>query len=384
MGGWRTVAGARRTGADRYRVPMAEHLGTRLQRRALDRAFEVAAAQVADGTVPFVVLGVADARGLIRLEAVTSERAPGVGATSICLLASITKPIVATTLLQLAEAGRFALTAPLQAWLPELDRPGRPPITAWHVLSHTTGIDDISVEDVLADGGGRAELLRRVYAAGQAAPPGSRYSYASVTFDLLVEAVERALGTPFETLLREGLVGPLGMVDTTFDPHPDRAARTAPVVIGALDGTHRPDMHERETTGAIVAGFTGLRLAGAGLWSTAQDLLRFGRAMLRGGELDGVRVLSPAFVALATREVTVNGIGGNVDRQLDEHYALGWGKPGAASPASPSAFGHGGVSGTRLWIDPAYDLVYVYLGGVWGLPSEPIDAVANAIYASLA
>ena len=59
----------------------------------------------------------------------------------------------------------------------------------------------------------------------------------------------------------------------------------------------------------MVAAYTALRLAGGGLWSTARDLVRFGRAMLRGGELDGVRVLGRPIVDLMTREVTVNGLG---------------------------------------------------------------------------
>ena len=50
-----------------------------------------------------------------------------------------------------------------------------------------------------------------------------------------------------------------------------------------------------------------------------------------------------------------------------EHYAIGWGKPPIASPASPAAFGHGGATGTRLWVDPAHDLVFLYLTGVWEL-----------------
>ncbi len=109
--------------------------------------------------------------------------------------------------------------------------------------------------------------------------------------------------------------------------------------------------------------------------------------MLRGGELDGVRVLSPAMVALMTREVTApvgaaGGIGWNANPLAADHYALGWGTPRADTIASPRAFGHGGVSGTRLWIDPAYDLVYVYLTGSWGSPTAPIDAVQAAIYAA--
>jgi CubicO group peptidase (beta-lactamase class C family) len=85
-----------------------------------------------------------------------------------------------------------------------------------------------------------------------------------------------------------------------------------------------------------------------------------------------------------TREVTVNGLGRTGDPLTDEHYALGWGKPGVASPASAAAFGHGGVSGTRLWIDPAHDLVFVYLTGRWGGAREAIDEVQLAVYGALA
>lgn len=367
----------------RYRCPVPGS-DTRLQRRALDRAYDLAADQVNAGTVPFVILGVADARGVIRLEAVTSPRAPDVGVDSVCLLASITKPIVATAVLQLVETGQLWLNAPLEQWLPELAKPAGQPFTVWHVLTHTTGIEDVDLEDLIAGGGGRDELLRRMVAAAPGASPGSRYRYASFTFDLLAEAVGRAIRIPLETLLRERLLEPLDMADTTFDPRPEHAKRVAPIGVGGWDGTRRADIHDLEQARRLVDGYTDLHLAGGGLWSTAHDLLRFGRAMLRGGELDGVRILSPAFVELSTREVTVGGLGAAPDRLADEHYALGWGKPGVASPASPSAFGHGGVSGTRLWIDPGHDLVFVYLSGAWGLPPEPIDAVANAIYAALA
>jgi CubicO group peptidase (beta-lactamase class C family) len=175
------------------------------------------------------------------------------------------------------------------------------------------------------------------------------------------------------------------MADTTFDPrpNPEQASRMAPVAVGGLEG------HGFREDPALVAGYTSLRLAGGGLWSTAPDLLRFGRAMLRGGELDGARVLSPAFVDLMTREVTAprevtwGGLGVQPDPLASDHYALAWGKPRVETAGSARAFGHGGVSGTRLWIDPAYDLVYVYLSGCWGLPIAPIDAVANTIYAAL-
>jgi CubicO group peptidase (beta-lactamase class C family) len=90
-----------------------------------------------------------------------------------------------------------------------------------------------------------------------------------------------------------------------------------------------------------------------------------------------------------TTEVTVPGrarhagLGVHDDPLRADHYALGWGKPGVASIGTPEAFGHGGASGTRLWIDPGLDLVYVYLSGVWGMAREPIDVVEAAIYAGL-
>ena len=133
-----------------------------------------------------------------------------------------------------------------------------------------------------------------------------------------------------------------------------------------------------------MAGYASLRLAGGGLWSTAADLLRFGRAMLRGGELDGVRVLGRPIVDLMTREVTVERPGD--DRQTGSPTTTTrWAgaSRGRHQPASPLAFGHGGVSGTRLWIDPAYDLVLVYLTGLWGGAREPIDEVVLAVYGAM-
>ncbi len=346
-----------------------------------DTAFTVAERQVAAGTVPFAIVAVAGAERLIRMDAFPPKDEPRIGTNAVCLLASITTPIVATAVMRLAQAGRFPLTVPLSRWLPELDAAGLTPFTAWHVLTHTTGIADIVLVDLLREGGDRAELLRRTIAQGQGWAPGSRFLYASFTFDLLAEAVERALDRPFETVLREELLDPLGMTATTFDLARAGELR-APIQVGNWDGSLRA-MPEGTDAEQAVAGYSSLRLAGGGLWSSAADLLRFGRAMLRGGELDGVRVLGRPTVELMTREVTVNGLGAMPDRLLGEHYAMGWGKPGTAEPASPLAFGHGGVSGTRLWIDPAYDLVFVYLTGQWGGAREAIDSVQLAIYGAL-
>jgi CubicO group peptidase (beta-lactamase class C family) len=352
-----------------------------MARRTFDLAFTVAARQVGNGDVPFVVLAVAGADGLERLEAYPPAAGPRIGSEAVCLLASITKPIVATAVMHLAETGRFPITAPLSRWLPELDEAGLQPFTAWHVLTHTTGLSDIRLPDLLLSGGGRPELLQQTIAAGQRWSPGSRFEYASFTFDLLAEAITRALGRPFEEILHVEVLDPLGMNGTTF--HHQRAGdRRAPVTLGDWDGS-APDIPDGISDEDMVIAFSSLHLAGGGLWSTARDLVRFGRAMLRGGELDGVRILGRPVLEQMTREVTVDGLGATGDPLTDEHYAMGWGKPGPASPASPAAFMHGGVSGTRLVVDPAQDLVLVYLTGQWGGAVEAIDQVVMAAYGSL-
>ena len=326
--------------------------------------------------MPFVILGIADREGTVRLESFGTLDGPRTGVAAICLLASVTKPIVATAVMREVEAGRLDLAQPLDVWLPELARAGAAPYTAWHVLTHTSGVGDVDVEALLLAGGDRDELLRRAFALPQLTAPGSAFRYATAPFDILAEAVARRTGRPFEDVLRDNVLDPLGMTATAFVPGPDATPRIAPVAVDlpALAGI---------PASALVAGYTGLRLAGGGLWSTATDVLRFGRAMLRGGELDGRRVLSPAFVDLMTREVTVGGMGAAEDVQRAEHYAIGWGKPGIASPASAASFGHGGASGTRLWVDPVKDLVFLYLTGAWAMGHEPIDAVQHAVYAAL-
>jgi CubicO group peptidase (beta-lactamase class C family) len=353
------------------------------RRRALQPAFDVARAQVESGAVPFAILGIAGADGVVRLEAFGEGGGRRIGTDAVCQLASITKSVTAIGVLQLVEAGTITLEQPINGWAPALVNEAWAPITPWHVLTHTTGIDDVDLESILRHGQGRDDLLRHLRAMSQATPPGSRFHYVSFTFDLLVEAIAVRTSEPYEAALRRRVLEPLGMAATTFDPVADGLTdRIAPLAMALPDGTFADDP-------GLLAAYSALHLAGGGLWSSAEDLLRLGRSMLRLGELDGARVLSPAYVDLMTREVTVpaasrvDGLGSNADPLRADHYALGWGKPGVASIGSPSAFGHGGVSGTRLWIDPSLDLAYVYLSGAWGMSREPIDVVEAAIYAGL-
>ena len=356
--------------------------GVRLDAAALDPAFALAAGQVADGTAPFVILAVADREGTIRAEAFPGPAAPGIDVDSICLLASITKPFLATAVMQLVADGRVTLADAIERYVPEFATPGKPRVTVWHLLTHTSGIADLDVLEMVAGGAGRAELVRFAATAPIGFRPGSRFEYVSSTFDLLAALIEKVTKEPHAAYLRRAIWEPLRLRDTTFDPW-DRAARVAPVGEALPPGSPRPWAPGARTAQEWRA-FSSLELPGGGLFATAGDVLRFGRAMLRGGELDGVRILPSSFVDLMTREQTVGRLGEAGDPLQAPHYALGWGKPNPRTVAgSPEAFGHGGATGTRLWVDPRHDLVFVYLSGVWNYPSRPIDVALQAVHAAL-
>lgn len=349
-----------------------------IDRSALGRAFDVAARHVADGAAPWCVLGVATRDRVVRVDAWGNGPAgAAIGTESVGLVASITKPIVATMVLQLVAEGSLALDEPLERLLPESADPQLgPPVTAWHLLTHTSGLADLDLEDLLGRGTSHEDVVRRLLREPRRAAPGSAFVYASATFDLLAALVTRLDGRPYPEALSARVLEPLGMHATTFDPRPASLGRMVrPLTAPLPQGTPLPD--------ATLDGFIRLAMPGAGLWSTAGDLLRFGRAFARGGELDGARILPQAFVDLMTREVTVGGLGAATNPLESEHYALGWGTAAISDPGSRRSFFHGGITGTRLWVDPPNDLVVAYLTGAWDQPAWPADAVVNAVYAAL-
>ena len=160
-------------------------------------------------------------------------------------------------------------------------------------------------------------------------------------------------------------------------------ARIAPVLPPGVPGAAPPGV-AREERLAELRHLISMALPSGGLWSSAADLVRLGRAMLGGGELEGVRVLPPAYVSLMTREQTVGSLAAVDDPLRAPHHALGWAKPDPRTdPASSASFGHSGTTGTRLWIDPLHDLVVVYLTGAQGFPHRLIDMTVEAVYAAL-
>jgi serine-type D-Ala-D-Ala carboxypeptidase len=338
---------------------------------AMDRlahAARVADDAVARGQHPGALIVVANSA-----ERVWTHLAPGadgLSEQSIFLLASITKPIVSTAVMRLVEEGRLALNLPVAHYIPEFAAHGKARVTTYHLLTHTSGLEEARwAEELSGRGAPPADYVRAACESYLHFEPGERCEYCSLSFAILGELIARLGGRPYPDYLREHVFAPLGMRDTAFQPIDP--ARAAPVY----------DAGDPEQ----VANFTAAAHPGGGLWSTASDLVAFGQALLRGGVYNGHRLIGPAALDTMTRNYT-RGMVELVDRYAEPfNYGLGWGKPdpNGSTLGSERAYGHGGATGTYLWVDPAWDLAFIFLTNRWGLETDTARRALNAVYGAL-
>ncbi|MEO1497154.1 MAG: serine hydrolase domain-containing protein [Planctomycetota bacterium] len=263
-------------------------------------------------------------------------------------MASVTKPVAtATSVMLLVERGRLRLADRIAKHLPGLTGEGTKAITVEQLLTHNAGyVPDNPLADFQH---GVDEAWRRLLALEPKWPPGSTFKYSDVGFELLGRIVENVDGRPLDRFAREEIFEPLGMNETGYLPAAalrDRAAaseqRDGEWLVGEV---HDPRAH-------LLGGVAGH----AGLFSTAEDLARYARCLLRGGTLDGARLMSPLTLAEMTRprDVASNLRGAGWD--MRSGYSSNRGEL-----LSPQAFGHGGFTGTAMWIDPANDLFVIFL-----------------------
>ena len=295
---------------------------------------------------------------------------------SIFVIMSMTKPIVSAALMMLYEEGHFLLTDPITDWIPELEGkevivndeygshrvPAEGPINIRHVLSHTAGVDPIRAALTTEE----LELLPRAATLEQTlirrAPlplsfePGSDWQYGSST-DYVALLVERISGTSLVDYLQQNIFDPLQMVDTHYIVPKDKVDRVAAVysptgLNQSIDLFRAPEYQETTYFGGV-----------AGLSSTVSDYWRFSQMLLNGGELDGVRLLSPKTINLmisnhsGDNDVYIRGPGYT--------FGLGFGivnDPGTArDPLTPGTFSWGGAWGTIFFVDPVENLIGIMM-----------------------
>jgi len=337
-------------------------------------AREIAAAYVADGTVPCAAFGVIDAAGHSVCAFVNGSERP-LDREAVFFLASITKGVVATAVMRYVDEGRLDLRAPLGRYLPELEGTAAADVSAWHVLTHTSGLPDMPIDSMRHERPTYAHSLEFVRESTALSPPGAAYAYNSVSFILLAETMARLSGTSFAEALRSRLTEPLGMRDTTFDARPLRD-RVVPV--------HGLGVDNWLVQKVLLRFLAAAQMPGGGIFGTLPDLLTLGRSLLPPDpDGPGPRVLSQAAVDEMTRNHTEgmrHRSGDGVEREVRQ--ALGWRKPQRDWPGSERAFTHGGISGGRLWVDPDAGIAVGFLSNLWQAPIEVsisvIDAIAQA------
>jgi uncharacterized protein YbbC (DUF1343 family)/CubicO group peptidase (beta-lactamase class C family) len=264
--------------------------------------------------------------------------------------ASLTK-VVATTpaVMLLVERGQVELDATVATYLMEFAGDGRESITVRHLLTHTSGLrPGISTQTGWI---GYDEGIALACEERPTQPAGSTFRYSDVNFILLGELVRRVSGSSLDGFVEREFYRPLQMRDTGFLPPAHLRERIAPT-------TKEGDVVLR----GVVHDPTARRMGGvaghAGLFTTANDLARFARMLLRGGELERERVLDPETVRMMTQvqsPATVpdrRGLGWDIDSRFA-------GPRGAHFPVG--SFGHTGWTGTSLWMDPFSETFVVLL-----------------------
>jgi beta-N-acetylhexosaminidase len=281
-------------------------------------------------------------------------------------LASLTKVVATTTLAMLAVSeGKLALDAPVQRYLPAFRGPGKELVTIRHLLTHSGGLPADPSPGLWQQTPNADSALRVVNAYPLDTAPGTRMVYSDLGAIVLGEVIEKIYGDLLDRLAERKIFGPLGMPSTRFRPPESWLPRIAPT---EYDTTWRKRIVRGEVHDENAAWLGGV--AGhAGLFGSAEDLLRFGEWLLEtrsrqdgkpGNLRTGISSSRPPVLPSVVREFSrrQNVVPGS-------SRALGWDTPAPGNSAGtrldPNSFGHTGFTGTSIWIDPSRDLVIVLL-----------------------
>jgi CubicO group peptidase (beta-lactamase class C family) len=335
---------------------------------------------------------------------------------SIFRIYSMTKPITGVAMMILFEEGKWRLDDPVTRYIPEfktlkvmagVDNLGAPiledmkrPPTMREVMSHTAGFgygleDKIYVdkqyrEKRVLGASSLKDMIDRTATIPLVYQPGTSWRYSSAV-DIQGYLVEKLSGQKFSDFLRDRIFTPLRMKDTAFYVPPEKAQRLAAVYVGNRETKKIEEA--KDLFGNPMPTYLqppAMESGGGGLVSTTMDYARFAQMLANKGELDGVRILSPATVELMDTNVIpkVALVTSNGNGVAGFNEAVGFGldlmvvkDPRAAgSLEGAGTMSWGGAAGTWFWVDPANDLVFVgmiqRMGGTGG---DDLGAMARTL-----
>jgi CubicO group peptidase (beta-lactamase class C family) len=333
---------------------------------------------------------------------------------TIFRIASQTKALTSTAIMQLIEEGALTLNTRVSTLIPSFARtsvavanargrvtqvPAERPITIRDLLTHTAGISygtessvaDMYEEKGLGPGAGMGwytadkdepvcDTMDRLGTLPFVAQPGAEWVYGYNT-DILGCIVEKVSGLSLDVYLRERILAPLEMKDTQFFLPAAQKHRLAAVYASGTDGKYVRALEGARGQGHYVDGPRRNFAGGAGLLSTARDYARFLEAMRRGGSLDGVRILSP----LAVKLMSTNQVG-TLHATDGRGFGLGFetvDRFGASGMSHEGAFGWGGAYGSLYRVDPEARLTMVLMFQLIPNTTDIRDVFPTLIYQAL-
>jgi CubicO group peptidase (beta-lactamase class C family) len=337
------------------------------------------------------------------------EKKRPVAQDSVFRIYSMTKPIVSVGLMMLWEQGLFQLDDPVHKFIPSWKdqrvfvggnhpnwktTPVERPMNVRDLLSHQSGLTYGFMERTNVDAAyrkaGIADLSRRVgYTSKEMVEelasvplefsPGTRWNY-SVSTDVCGHLIELISGQRLDAYLKEYVLQPLGMSDTSFVVGDDRTKRVAANYQRQRDDRLTLIDDPAKSAYRECTFFSG----GGGLVSTAHDYFRFASMMLHKGTLDGIHLLGRKTVELMTtnhlpdgQDLTNLAFPGMFTETGYYGVGFGLGFSVMQSPAramisgTPGEFAWGGAAGTAFWIDPGEQMIVVFMTQIMqmGLPS---------------
>ena len=371
-----------------FPVTTPESVGLRSD--ALNKIDVIANDAIAKGAAPGCVVLVAKEGKIVYNKAfgyTNFDKKEPITTDMVYDLASVTK-VSATTvsIMKLYEEGKIDLNKTLGDYLPWVKSSDKAPLKLNDILLHQAGLNPFIpfYREVIDTATGKPKpeyfstakdaqhqfraaeglyvrndwedtLYKRILQSKLTAP--DHYVYSDNDFIFLGKIVEAVSGKPLNEYVRETFYEPLHMTSTTFRP---RELMPIDLIVPTEEEKHfrqqliRGDVHDEGA--AMFGGVAGH----AGLFSNSYDLAQLYQMLLNGGELNGVRLLKKETVDKFTAynsKVSRRGLG--FDKPEKDNATRK--EPYPSASVSPETFGHTGFTGTCVWVDPKYKLVYIFL-----------------------